>query len=53
MASLVRWWEGLFIASNPKARVPLCLKMLDDDVAVVVYTVTNYLQNIDKSLTES
>jgi len=27
--------------------------MLDDDVAVVVYTVTNYLQNVDKSLTES
>ena len=51
-------WVSLFdtravIASNPKARVPLCLKMLDDDVAVVVYTVTNYLQNVDKSLTES
>src|SRR6516164_844662 len=35
------------IASNPKARVPLCLKMLDDDVAVVVYTATNYLHNVE------
>jgi hypothetical protein len=27
-------------------------KTLDDDVAVVVCTITNYLQNADKSLTE-
>jgi len=31
----------------------MCLKMLDNDVAAVVYTVTNYLQNAYKSAKEA